>query len=636
MSLWGAIMGGANLVYHAAGWLESGLTASFEKLIVDAEMLQMMAEVLRPIEVNDDQLALDAIAGVDPAAIISARPTRSRTTSTPSTIPWSRPGRTSRTGRRPAASTRRAGRTPSGSRCWPSTSGRRWTRQSRRRSTTTSRAASWRSRQRLTGPTRALLADAARRGADYLEALDHRPVYPREADIDRLRVALRERLARCGRRHGRRGARLPGRVRVARDRRFGRRPLVRLRHGRRAAGGTRGRTCSRSAWDQDRASASSTRPPRRFSARRLAALARRTSSACRRNRASRFVLGASAANFAGLAAAGTPYSSAPAGMSKEQGLRGSPEVAVVVGEEAHGTISRRLPLLGFGRRTFIACPRTRRDACVRTACRHRRADDRLHPGRQRELRRLRSGAEIVAVGPSAAPGCTWMALSGCGPRPRTGYGRSWPGRARRLLGDRCAQVAQRAVRLRHRVRARRGRVARRHVGQRRLPLIGGQDPIDLTSDGSRRARGFDVWAALQLARAARACRTHRPQLQPGRLAGRRTATRGHRVLNEVVLNQVVVAFGSDAGPRRRHRARSRKPATAGAGHALARPRSDAHQRQQLGNDASGPRADPADYRGRGSSTLMQTASSGSTRFHCACAIFPEMWLSRIAESASSW
>ena len=66
MSLWGAIMGGANLVYHAAGWLESGLTASFEKLIVDAEMLQMMAEFLHPIEVNDDELALDAIAEVAP------------------------------------------------------------------------------------------------------------------------------------------------------------------------------------------------------------------------------------------------------------------------------------------------------------------------------------------------------------------------------------------------------------------------------------------------------------------------------------------------------------------------------------------------------------------------------------------
>ncbi len=66
MSLWGSIMGGANLVNHAAGWLEGGLTASFEKLIVDAEMLQMMAEYLRPIEVNDDELALDAIAEVGP------------------------------------------------------------------------------------------------------------------------------------------------------------------------------------------------------------------------------------------------------------------------------------------------------------------------------------------------------------------------------------------------------------------------------------------------------------------------------------------------------------------------------------------------------------------------------------------
>lgn len=66
MSLWGAIMGGANLVNHAAGWLEGGLTASFEKLVLDAEMLQMMAEYLRPIEVNDDELALDAITEVGP------------------------------------------------------------------------------------------------------------------------------------------------------------------------------------------------------------------------------------------------------------------------------------------------------------------------------------------------------------------------------------------------------------------------------------------------------------------------------------------------------------------------------------------------------------------------------------------
>jgi trimethylamine--corrinoid protein Co-methyltransferase len=62
MSLWGAVTGHANIIVHAAGWLEGGLTASFEKLIVDAEMLQMMAHYLQPIEVNEETLALDAIA----------------------------------------------------------------------------------------------------------------------------------------------------------------------------------------------------------------------------------------------------------------------------------------------------------------------------------------------------------------------------------------------------------------------------------------------------------------------------------------------------------------------------------------------------------------------------------------------
>jgi trimethylamine--corrinoid protein Co-methyltransferase len=66
MSLWGSVMGHANLVNHAAGWLEGGLTASFEKLVIDAEMLQMMAEYLKPIAVNDDELAVDAIAEVGP------------------------------------------------------------------------------------------------------------------------------------------------------------------------------------------------------------------------------------------------------------------------------------------------------------------------------------------------------------------------------------------------------------------------------------------------------------------------------------------------------------------------------------------------------------------------------------------
>jgi trimethylamine--corrinoid protein Co-methyltransferase len=66
MSIWGSVLGGASLLYQGAGWLEGGLTASFEKLILDAELLQQMAEVLTPIEVTDESLGLDAIAEVGP------------------------------------------------------------------------------------------------------------------------------------------------------------------------------------------------------------------------------------------------------------------------------------------------------------------------------------------------------------------------------------------------------------------------------------------------------------------------------------------------------------------------------------------------------------------------------------------
>ena len=52
------------LIFHAAGWLEGGLVGSFEKLIVDAEMLQIMDLMLEGIAVDEDNLALDAIAEV--------------------------------------------------------------------------------------------------------------------------------------------------------------------------------------------------------------------------------------------------------------------------------------------------------------------------------------------------------------------------------------------------------------------------------------------------------------------------------------------------------------------------------------------------------------------------------------------
>lgn len=64
MSLWGAVMGHAGLVLHAAGWMEGGLCASFEKTLLDAELLQMMAAFLSPLEVNEDTLGFEAMRDV--------------------------------------------------------------------------------------------------------------------------------------------------------------------------------------------------------------------------------------------------------------------------------------------------------------------------------------------------------------------------------------------------------------------------------------------------------------------------------------------------------------------------------------------------------------------------------------------
>jgi len=64
--LWGCLMAGATVVIHAAGWMEGGLTVSYEKLITDLEVLQMMAEMCRTTSADDAEIALDALNDVQP------------------------------------------------------------------------------------------------------------------------------------------------------------------------------------------------------------------------------------------------------------------------------------------------------------------------------------------------------------------------------------------------------------------------------------------------------------------------------------------------------------------------------------------------------------------------------------------
>ncbi|MDA9207791.1 trimethylamine methyltransferase family protein [Octadecabacter sp.] len=66
ISGWGAFLAGATVIIHSAGWLEGGLTVSYEKLITDMDMVQTFAELCTATEADDDAIALTALAEVEP------------------------------------------------------------------------------------------------------------------------------------------------------------------------------------------------------------------------------------------------------------------------------------------------------------------------------------------------------------------------------------------------------------------------------------------------------------------------------------------------------------------------------------------------------------------------------------------
>jgi trimethylamine--corrinoid protein Co-methyltransferase len=65
-SLWGVTMGGGNLIMHGAGWLEGGLVASFEKFVLDVDLIQMVKEFLTPLDTSEAALGVEAIRDVGP------------------------------------------------------------------------------------------------------------------------------------------------------------------------------------------------------------------------------------------------------------------------------------------------------------------------------------------------------------------------------------------------------------------------------------------------------------------------------------------------------------------------------------------------------------------------------------------
>lgn len=63
-SLWAAVSSQVNMVYHAAGWLEGGLCASYEKFVMDCETLQQVITYMNPVTATEADIAFDAIKEV--------------------------------------------------------------------------------------------------------------------------------------------------------------------------------------------------------------------------------------------------------------------------------------------------------------------------------------------------------------------------------------------------------------------------------------------------------------------------------------------------------------------------------------------------------------------------------------------
>jgi len=259
-----------------------------------------------------------------------------------------------------------------------------------------------------------------------------------------------------------------------------------------------------------------------------------------------FVTGANVANFVGLAAARHAVLARAGWNVEADGLFGAPPITVVVGAEAHPTLIKSLGLIGLGRNRVVRVPvdgqgRMRVDAlpplsapaivCAQVGNVNTGACDDFAALRER-------------IGSDA-----WLHVDGAFGL----WARAAPSRAALVQGvdlaDSWATDAHKWLNVPYDsglafVRDADALRAAMAITAEYLPTTSPwRNPSDYTPELSRRARGVDVWAALRhLGREGVAEMIERNCRQARRFAAALAAA-GYEVLNEVALNQVLVAFG---------------------------------------------------------------------------------------------
>jgi glutamate/tyrosine decarboxylase-like PLP-dependent enzyme len=266
-----------------------------------------------------------------------------------------------------------------------------------------------------------------------------------------------------------------------------------------------------------------------------------------------FVTGGTMANFTALAAARHAVLARAGWNVEADGLFGAPPITVIAGDEAHPSLLKSLGLLGLGRSRIVRVPvdeqgRMRAEALPAIAgptilC--------LQAGN------VNTGAfdPFAALIDAAHAAGAWVHVDGA-----FGLWAKVSAPLRALVdaverADSWATDAHKWLNVPYDsgvtlVRDPQALQAAMAVTASYLPHGGERNPCDYTPELSRRARGVEVWAALHsLGRAGIDELVQRNCAQARAFAARLTAA-GHEVLNAVVLNQVLVAFGDAARTRR--------------------------------------------------------------------------------------
>ena len=265
------------------------------------------------------------------------------------------------------------------------------------------------------------------------------------------------------------------------------------------------------------------------------------------------VTGATMANFTCLAAARNWTLHQHGWDVDQKGLFGAPALTVVLGEEAHATIYKVLSMLGLGRERVLRVPadtqgRMRADClpdisgpavlCVQAGNVNSGAFD---PAEQLIAWARQRGAWVHVDG---AFGLWALASPQLAPRARAFVGAdSWAMDAHKWLNvpyDSGIALVRESEALAR---------AMSMSGAYLLPSTH-RDAMNYTPDSSRRARAIEIWAALKSLGRVGLAELVEGNCRQARQMAAELQREGVEVLNDVVLNQVVVAFGDDERTRR--------------------------------------------------------------------------------------